>query len=96
MNNEYPNETIRLLVDRASCRSFDRRPVEPEILKHVLEAGTHAPNGGNLQPYSVVKIENDDTKRRLVDLCDGQKYVAQAPVALMFCIDWHRIPACRA
>jgi nitroreductase len=90
MNNEYPNETIRLLVERASCRSFDLRPVEPEILQHILEAGIHAPNGGNLQPYSVIKIENDDTKRRLVDLCGGQKYVAQAPVVLVFCIDWHR------
>ena len=91
MTNEYPNETIRLLVDRASCRSFDRRPVEPEVIERVLEAGMHAPNGGNLQPYSVVKIENDDTKRRLVDLCGGQKFIARAPVALVFCIDWHRI-----
>ncbi len=91
MNDQYPNETIQLLVDRASCRSFDQRPVEPEILQQVLEAGIHAPNGGNLQPYSVIKIENADTKSRLVDLCGGQKFIAGAPVALIFCIDWHRI-----
>jgi len=86
----YPNETMRLLFERASCRSFSRRSVPGDVLRLVLEAGTHAPTAGNLQPYSIVKIENSETSRRLAELC-GQKFIGEAPVNLIFCIDLHRL-----
>jgi len=89
-NKRYPNETLRLLCERASCRNFSDRKIEEEILNLVLEAGIHSPTGGNLQPYSIIKIENQETKNKLAKLC-GQDFIAKAPVNLLFCIDWHRI-----
>jgi len=86
----YPNETMRLLFERASCRSFSRRSVPGDVLKIVLEAGTHAPTAGNLQPYSILKIEDPETRRRLGEMC-GQKFIGEAPVNLIFCIDLHRL-----
>jgi FMN reductase [NAD(P)H] len=86
----YPNETMRLLFERASCRSFSRRSVPGDVLKIVLEAGTHAPTAGNLQPYSILKIEDPETRRRLGEMC-GQKLIGEAPVNLIFCIDLHRL-----
>ena len=86
----YPNETMRLLFERASCRSFSRRSVPGDVLKIVLEAGTHAPTAGNLQPYSILKIEDPETRRRLGKMC-GQKFIGEAPVNLIFCIDLHRL-----
>jgi len=86
-----PNETIRLLHERSSCRSFENRPIPGDVLQMILEAGIHAPTGGNLQPYSIIKIENKDTKRELNELCGGQSFIETAPVDLLFCIDWHRI-----
>lgn len=88
---EYPNETIRLLRERSSCRNFTDDPIPPEVLRTVLEAGIQAPTGGNLQPYSIIKIENPDVKRKLADLCERQEFVARAPVNLLFCIDLHRL-----
>ena len=89
-DREYPNPTSKLLIERASCRSFSDKEVPPDVLQLVLEAGTHAPTGWNLQPYSIIKIERDDTKQKLAKMC-GQGFVGQAPVLLLFCIDWHRI-----
>ena len=38
----YPNETIRLLLERASCRSFSDKKIPPDVMQLVLEAGVHA------------------------------------------------------
>jgi FMN reductase [NAD(P)H] len=85
----YPNETLKLLYERSSCRSFEDRKIEPDVLRLVLEAGMHAPTGGNLQPYSIIKIEDRETSVRLAELCEKQHFIGKAPVNLLFCIDWH-------
>lgn len=90
VRGEYPSETIRLLMERASCRNFADRPIPAEVMDLILDAGTHAPTGGNLQPYSIIKIESKDTSAKLADMC-GQNFIARAPVNLLFCIDWHRL-----
>jgi len=89
-NNEYPNPTLKLLIERASCRDFSDEKISPDVLQMVLEAGTHAPTGWNLQPYSIIKIENDETKQKLAQMC-RQDFIGQAPVLLLFCIDWQRV-----
>jgi len=91
MDNGYSNQTLKLLIERASCRSFSDKEISPDVLQLVLEAGIHAPTGGNLQPYSIIKIQKDEIKQRLAELCGGQNWIAEAPINLMFCIDWHRI-----
>jgi len=88
---EYPNETTRLLFERASCRSFEDRPVEADVLTLVLDAGIHAASGGNLQPFSIIKVVDKATSSRLAGMCGGQQFIAQAPVNLLFCIDFRRL-----
>jgi len=90
MEREYPNETVRLLIERASCRSFEERPIPDDVLELILEAGIHAATGGNLQPYSIVKVTDGATKQLLDELCGSQVFIAKAPVDLLFCIDWRR------
>lgn len=91
MKENYSNETMRLLYERASCRSFLNKEIEEDVLNEVLDAGLHAATGGNLQPYSIIKITSKDTKERLVNECGMQKIVSNAPVNLLFCIDWRRL-----
>jgi nitroreductase len=83
-------KTIAVLLNRASCRNFSAKKIPARILDLILEAGCRAPTGGNLQPYSIIKIENRRTARRLAGLC-GQDFIGQAQVNLLFCIDWHRL-----
>ncbi|OPZ64740.1 MAG: FMN reductase (NAD(P)H) [Firmicutes bacterium ADurb.Bin506] len=84
------NETIKLLHTRASCRAFADRPIPPEVLDAVLEAGVRAPTGGNLQPYSIITVRNRAVASKLASLCGDQPFIARAPVNLLFCIDFHR------
>ncbi len=91
LDNKYPNETIRLLLERSSCRSFYDKKIPEDVLDQILDAGNHAATGGNLQPFSVIKIENEATKRRLTELCGDQEFIFTAPVDLLFCLDWYRL-----
>jgi FMN reductase [NAD(P)H] len=88
--NHRKNETIALLHGRATIRTFEDRKIEPDVLDAVFEAGTHAPTGG-MQPYSVIKIGDDETKQKIFEL-DGsmQKQIVNAPVDLVFCVDMRR------
>ena len=87
---EYPNETIRLLHERASVRSFEDKKIPPDVLRLILEAGIHAPTGGNLQPFSIIKIEELSPKRKMAEMCE-QDFIGEAPVNLLFCLDWRRL-----
>ncbi len=86
----YPNETIRLLYERASCRSFTDAPVPPEVLETILDAGLHAPSGGNLQPFSIIQIDDQENRQALAKKCE-QSFIGRAPVLLLFCLDLHRL-----
>jgi len=90
VGGDHPNETMRLLFERGSCRDYTDEKVPEEVLRKVLEAGTHAPTGGNLQPYSVIKIEGEENKRWFVEL-GTQRFIGEAPVLLLFCIDYRRL-----
>jgi len=85
-----PNQTIAILLERTSCRNFLPKKIPVRILDLVLEAGCHAPTGGNLQPYSIIKIESRKVRARLAALFD-QDFITQAPVNFLFCIDWFRL-----
>lgn len=80
---EYPNETIRLLFERGSCRSYSDRDVLEDVLRVVLAAGTHAPTAGNLQPYSIVKVRDGEARRWFTEKA-GQRFIGEAPVLLLF------------
>ena len=85
-----PNPTIELLMNRASVRRFSDRSIEHDVLETIIEAGTHAPTGG-LQPYSVIVVEDRETRQRIFDLDGvGQKQIVNAPANLVFCVDMRR------
>jgi len=86
----YLNGTIKILFERVSVRDFLDEKIPEDILHLILTAGAHSASAGNLQPYSIIRVEDDDKRKRLTKLCD-QAFIARAPVLLMFCIDFHRI-----
>lgn len=87
----YPNETLRLLIERSSCRSFFDRRIPDNIMNLILEVGNRAATGGNLQPFSIIKVENRKTRKRLAELCGDQPFIETAPIDLIFCLDFRRL-----
>lgn len=76
---------FEVLRERHSVRAFAERPVEPEKLQAILEVANRAPSAGNLQAYEIYVVTRPATLKALMRAAFEQKFVAQAPVVLVFC-----------
>jgi len=78
-------ETVR---HRHSVRKYQSdMPIEAEKLNAILETACAAPSAGDLQSYRIVVVENTTTRAALSAAADGQDFIEQAPLALVFCAD---------
>lgn len=55
------------VVARRSIRAFDGRPVDPALLRELLDKARLSPSGGNLQPWNATVLNG-----KRLDLC-GRK-----------------------
>lgn len=69
---------------RHSVREFQKREIEAEKLKEILEAAHSAPSAGNLKAREIVVVKEPETKKRLAAAAYGQDFLAEAPVVLVF------------
>lgn len=84
------NEVLKTLKNHRSFRKYEQRPVEPEKLKLIIEAAQSAPSWVNGQQVTVIAVQNEQRKEQLSVLSGKQKHVADAPVFLVFCMDFYR------
>jgi len=86
----FENDVMKCLKDRGSVRAFEERDISDDLLNSVLDAGCRSATGGNLQPYSIIKIRSKEKKQALMDTNCMQSIVQHAPVNLLFVVDWYR------
>ncbi len=65
------NETIKTLTTRKSCKSYQDKHVEKELLDQIIEAGLNAPSGMNRQSPLFVVVTDDDMVKRLAKMNSG-------------------------
>ena len=70
---------------RFSCRSYQDKPVPPEHIEAILEAGRWAPTAGNLQPWRFHVVRNHGLRRDLALAAHGQDFLSAAPVVIAVC-----------
>jgi len=76
-------ETVR---HRHSIRKYrSDLPVEQEKLHAILEMACAAPSAGDLQSYHIHVITDETQRRQLSEIADNQAFIAEAPIALLFC-----------
>jgi nitroreductase len=76
---------FELIQHRHSVRLFTSQPVEEQKLQAILEAANSAPSAGNLQAYEIYLVTDPARLSLLAGAALDQDFVAQAPVALVFC-----------
>jgi len=86
----FSNPTIELLHKRGSCRYFQDKKIPEETINLILGAAVHAPSAGNLQAFSIIKIQDPEKKQKLKKICGNQKFIAEAPLNLVICVDERR------
>lgn len=76
---------------RHSVRSYQSdMPVEQEKLHAILETACSAPSAGDIQPYRILVVTNNEKRQALSNAADGQAFIAAAPVCLVFCAEPQR------
>ncbi len=58
-------EFLQLAKSRYACKKYDGRPVEPETLEKILEAGRLAPTAKNLQEQHVYVLQSEQALAKL-------------------------------
>jgi nitroreductase len=81
------NELLDIIRGRRSIRRFAADPVTDEQLEPLLEAMQWAPSAGNAQPWRVHVVRDRERKELLAQAALGQRFVAEAPVALVVVAD---------
>ena len=59
------NETLKVLTERRSVRSYKDAQVPEETLQQILTAGEYAPSGMGMQPVVMAVVQDKETIRQL-------------------------------
>ena len=70
-----------------AIRNFDAKPVPPEMVGRIIEAGRLTGSSLNLQPWHFVVVEDPDTLEKLGELASTGPYIAQAPLAIVVLVE---------
>ena len=79
--------TIALLENRKSCRSFLPQMVEEQVVNRLKELTLRAPSAGNMEMYTIIEVKDEEKKAKLATLCDNQIMIAKAPLVWVFLAD---------
>ncbi|HHT17785.1 MAG TPA: nitroreductase [Papillibacter sp.] len=82
------------ILARRSIRKYSDRPIEPEKLVTVLEAARLAPSATNGQNWRFIVVQDKEKLAELVQAADNQKFVGEAPAAIIACATSRRVMSC--
>ena len=77
-------EAVRTVL---AVRNYQDKPVPPDIIRRIVEAGRLTGSSMNRQPWHFIVAQDPDTLRQLGALAPTGPYVAQAPLAIVVAIE---------
>jgi len=84
------NSILELLDNRVSLRKFSDRKISEEDIQAILNGAMRSPTAGNQMLYSIIKVQDKDIKEKIAEICNHQKFIASAPVVLVFLADQYK------
>jgi len=85
------NPTLDLIHKHASVRHYKSDPIPNSVIETIIKAAQRASTSSNMQTYSVVAITEEAKRKQLSTLCGEQKFIAEAPVFLIWLADLARL-----
>lgn len=84
------NEMLETFLAHRSYRSYLDKEVDEAQLDMIIRAAQASPSWINGQQVSIIAITEPERKKKFAHLCGGQKHIEEAPVFLVFCLDFYR------
>ena len=63
----------RAIYERRDMRHFVPVPVDPEVLRRLLDAAHHAPSVGYMQPWRIVRVTDASVRQALRDAVERER-----------------------
>ena len=77
-------DTKALFSERRSATFFDKdRDINNRLLKEIINLAAKAPSAFNLQPWRIIIVKMEESKKKLFNLSNQQDKVLEAPVTLI-------------
>ena len=86
----YANDTLRVIHQRKSVRTYTDQPVSRDQLLTLVKAAMAAPTAVNKQPWAFVVVTEREKLDQLADVMPYAKMTAQAQAAILVCGDMSR------
>jgi len=80
-----------LMINRRSVRVFLDKEIPENVIEKLLDVANNAPSGGNIQPISIIIVKRKETREKLAKIIGAQPWVKNAPLSLIFCLDFQRV-----
>ena len=74
-----------------AVRKFQEKPVPPDTIRRIVEAGQLTASGMNAQPWNFIVVENREMLQRLGKIAKTGPYIAQAPLAIALVVERTRL-----
>lgn len=81
---------LETIYRHRSIRKYEKTPVEAPVLEAILEAGRAASSSSFMQCVHIIRVTDAALREALCEVAAGQRYVAEAPEFLVFCVDYHK------
>lgn len=79
---------LEILKTRRSIREYADKPIAKDLLDKIVDAGRFAPTARNVQPWEFVIVTQPTTLKKLGELADNGRFLAQAKACIaVFCAD---------
>lgn len=82
--------TLARLFAHRSVRRYQQQELEPGTLELLVAAAQSAASSSNLQLWSVLSVEDPESRRALSEVAGNQAHVRQCPLFLVWIADLHR------
>ena len=70
-----------------AVRSYQDKPVPPDVVLRIVEAGRLTASSMNRQPWHFIVVDSRDTLRHLGEMAHTGPYIAEAPLAIVVAIE---------
>ncbi len=82
-----PLDVTTAILQRRSIKSFKPDPIEPALLRQLVELTVAAPSSYNLQDWRIVVVQDPEQRAALGVACFNQSQIIQAPINFVFAVD---------
>lgn len=81
-------DALRAIKERRSIRDFNEQGIPKGVIEDIIDCARLAPSANNVQPWEFTVVTDKEMRKKIADIADYGKFIAQAPVCLIvFCKD---------